>query len=92
MPRETDLIHGMTAGDGVTIQVDEAIFDLLTRSKRPGETYNDVIRRLLGMPPKTAAADEPGTRLLPTPARDGATPGGPRPDSPGRSRTGYDCP
>ena len=83
MPRETDVIYGMPAADGVTIGVDEAIFDLLTRSKRTGETYNDVIRRLLGMPQQTAATDEPGTCPLPTPARDGATPGRPRPDSPG---------
>ena len=52
MPRETDVIYGMTAGHGVTIEVDEAIFGLLTYEQRPGEAYNDVVRRLLGMPPK----------------------------------------
>jgi len=61
MPRETDVIYGMTAGHGVTIEVDEAIFGVLTYEKRPGETYNDVVRRLLGMPPKDGAADEHGT-------------------------------
>ena len=61
MPRETDVIYGMTAGHGVTIEVDEAIFGLLTYEQRPGETYNDVVRRLLGMPPKDGAADEHGT-------------------------------
>jgi hypothetical protein len=30
--------------------VDEAIFDLLTREMRDGETYNDMVRRLPGMP------------------------------------------
>ena len=71
------------AGQGATITLDDGMYAVLSYEKRAGETYNDVIRRLLGMLPKTAAADEPGTRLLPTPARDGATPGGPRPDSPG---------
>ncbi len=51
MPRETDVIYGMTAGHGVTIEVDEVIFGLLTYEQRPGEAYNDVVRRLLGMPP-----------------------------------------
>ena len=64
MPRETDV---MTAGHGVTIEVDEAIFGLLTYQQRPGETYNDVVRRLLGMPPKDGAADEHGTGPLPAP-------------------------
>jgi hypothetical protein len=67
MPRETDVIYGMTAGDGVTIEVDEAIFGVLTYEKRPGETYNDVVRRLLGMPPKADAVDEHGTGPLPAP-------------------------
>jgi hypothetical protein len=61
MPRETDVIYGMTAGHGAIIEVDEAIFGLLTYEKRPGEAYNDVVRRLLGMPPKDGAADEHGT-------------------------------
>jgi hypothetical protein len=65
MPRETDVIYGMTAGHGVTIEVDEAIFGLLTYEQRPGETYNDVVRRLLGMPPKDGVADEHGTGPLP---------------------------
>ena len=56
MPRETDVIYGMTAGHGVTIEVDEAVFGLLTYEQRPGEAYNDVVRRLLGMPPKDGAA------------------------------------
>ncbi|HEY4850577.1 MAG TPA: hypothetical protein VII22_07260 [Streptosporangiaceae bacterium] len=67
MPRETDGIYGMTAGHGVTIEVDEAIFGVLTYEQRPGETYNDVVRRLLGMPPKDGAADEHGTGPLPGP-------------------------
>jgi hypothetical protein len=61
MPRETDVIYGMTAGHGVTIEVDEAIFGVLTCEQRPGETCNDIVRRLLGMPPKDGAADEHGT-------------------------------
>jgi hypothetical protein len=67
MPRETDVIYGMPAGHGVTIEVDEAIFGVLTYLKRPGETYNDVVRRLLGMPPKDGAADEHGTGPAPRP-------------------------
>ena len=67
MPRETDVIYGMTAGHGVTIEVDEAIFGLLTYEQRPGEAYNEVVRRLLGMPPKDGAADEHGTGPLPGP-------------------------
>ncbi len=31
----------------MTIDLDEAVFDLLTREKRDGETYNEVLRRLL---------------------------------------------
>ena len=73
MPRETDVIYGMTAGHGVTIEVDEAVFGLLTYEQRPGETYNDVVRRLLGMPPKDGATDEHGTGPLPAP---GPAPGG----------------
>ncbi len=65
------------AGQGVTIKLDDGMYAVLSYEKRAGETYNDVIRRLLGMPPKTAAADEPGTRPLPAPARDGAPPGDP---------------
>jgi len=61
MPRETDVIYGMTAGHGVTIEVDEAIFGVLTSEQRPGETCNDIVRRLLGMPPNDGAADEHGT-------------------------------
>src|SRR5216683_3638669 len=67
MPRETDVIYGMTAGHGVTIEVDEAIFGLLTYEQRPGEAYNDVVRRLLGMPPKDGATDEHGTGPLSAP-------------------------
>jgi len=69
------------AGQGVTITLDDGMYGVLSYEKRAGETYNDVIRRLLGMPPKTAAADEPGTRPLSAPAQDGATPGEPQPDS-----------
>jgi hypothetical protein len=61
MPRETGVIYGMTAGHSVTIEVDEAIFGVLTYEQRPGEAYNDVVRRLLGMPPKDGATDEHGT-------------------------------
>ena len=79
MPRETDVIYGMPAADGVTIQVDQAIFGVLTYEKRPGETYNDVVRRLLGMPPPAGAADErnpgPLPALGPGPG-DGTAPGG----------------
>jgi hypothetical protein len=75
------------AGQGVTIELDDGMYAVLSYEKRVGETYNDVIRRLPGMPPKTAAADEPGSRPLP-----GRRPATPRPDSPGRSRTGHDCP
>ena len=57
----------MTAGHGVTIEVDEAIFGVLTYEQRPGETYNDVVRRLLGMPPKDGATDEHGTGPPPRP-------------------------
>lgn len=52
MPRGTTVIYGMPGRDGVTVEVDEAIFDLLTREMCEGETYNDVIRRLLGMRPE----------------------------------------
>jgi hypothetical protein len=75
MPRETDVIYGMTPGDGVTIQVEEAIFGVLTYEKRAGETYNDVVRRLLGMPPKADAVDEHGTGPLSAPG-PGPAPGG----------------
>ncbi len=80
------------AGQGVAIKLDDGVYAVLSYEKRTGETYNDVTRRLLGMPPKTAAADEPGTRPLPAPARDGAAPGEPSPILPERSRTGHDCP
>ena len=59
MPRETDVIYGMTAGHGVTIEVDDALVGVLTCEQRPGETCNDIVRRLLGMPPEEGAADEP---------------------------------
>ena len=75
MPRETDVIYGMTAGHGVTIEVDEAIFGVLTYEQRPGEAYNDVVRRLLGVPPKDSAADEHATGPLPAPG-PGPAPGG----------------
>lgn len=38
----------------MTIDLDEPVFDLLTREKRDGETYNEVLRRLLSL-------DEPET-------------------------------
>jgi hypothetical protein len=75
MPRETEVTYGMTAAGGVTIQVDEAIFGVLTYQKQPGETYNDVVRRLLGMPPQLGAADERGPGSLPAPG-PGPGPGG----------------
>jgi hypothetical protein len=50
MPRETQAIHGIPGGGGTTIDVDEGIFAVLTYEKRDGETYNDVVRRLLGLP------------------------------------------
>jgi hypothetical protein len=71
------------AGQGATIKLDDGMYAVLSYEKRAGETCNDVIRRLLGMPPKTAAADEPGTRPLPAPARAGATPGDPPARFPG---------
>jgi len=77
MSPETDVIYGMTAGAGVTIEVDEAIFGVLTCEQRPGEAYNDVVRRLLGMPPKAGAVDERGTGPLPAPGPGpGPAPGG----------------
>src|SRR6202035_604090 len=69
MPRETDVIYGMTAGHGVTIEVDEAIFGLLTYEQRPGETYNDVVRRLLGMPPVLRTSTAPARSEPPVPPR-----------------------
>ena len=76
MPRETDVIYGMTAGHGVTIEVDEAIFGVLTYEQRPGEAYNDVVRRLLGMPPKDGATDEHSTGRLPVPPQAAGQPSG----------------
>jgi len=67
MAREIEVIYGMPTGNGVTVEVDEAIFDLLTRSKRAGETYNDVVRWLLGMPPQ-AEPGQPMTDPGPRPA------------------------
>src|SRR5260370_42155876 len=81
MPRETDVIYGMTAGHGVAIEVDEAIFGVLTYEQRPGGAYNDVVRRLLGMPPKDGATGAHGTGPPPAPApppADGQPPARPR--------------
>jgi len=50
MSRQTEMIHGMPGGGGITIDVDEGIFAVLTYEKHDGETYNDVVRRLLGLP------------------------------------------
>jgi hypothetical protein len=50
MPRQTEVIHGMPGRQGITIDVDEGIFAVLTYEMRDGETYNDVVRRLLGLP------------------------------------------
>jgi hypothetical protein len=51
MSRTTEMIYGLPGGQGVIINVDEAIYTLLTYEKGDSETYNDVVRRLLGMPP-----------------------------------------
>jgi len=71
------------AGQGATIRLDDGIYAVLSYEKCAGETYNDVIRRLLGMPPKTAAADEPGT---PPPARTSPGRGDARRTQPDSSR------
>jgi hypothetical protein len=50
MSRQTEVIYGIPGASGTTIDVDEGIFAVLTYEKRDGETYNDVLRRLLGLP------------------------------------------
>ena len=55
MARQARVIEGIPGRGGRTIEVDEAIFGVLTYEKRDGESYNDVVRRLLGLP---AAAGE----------------------------------
>jgi hypothetical protein len=51
MPRQTQVIYSSMHGEGGTvIDVDEGIFAVLTYEKRDGETCNDVLRRLMGLP------------------------------------------
>jgi negative regulator of replication initiation len=42
---------GLPGGQGVNIDVDEDIYHLITGEQGEGETCNDVVRRILGMPP-----------------------------------------
>jgi hypothetical protein len=57
MAYHTEVIYGIpgNGGEGVVVEIDEAIFDLMTREKRPGETYNDVLRRIFGLAPNPQA-------------------------------------
>jgi len=50
MARQARVIEGMPRGGGHVIEVDEAIFGVLTYERHDGESYNDVVRRLLGLP------------------------------------------
>jgi negative regulator of replication initiation len=45
------MIDGPSGGQGVIIDVDDDIYHLITGEQGEGETCNDVVRRLLGMPP-----------------------------------------
>jgi negative regulator of replication initiation len=40
-----------TGGQGVIIEVDDDIYHWITGQRGDGETSNDVVRRLLRMPP-----------------------------------------
>jgi hypothetical protein len=59
MARRRAVLEARPAGDAATparpagrvIEVDGAVFDLLTSVKRGGETYSDAIRRMLSAPP-----------------------------------------
>jgi negative regulator of replication initiation len=42
---------GLPGGQGVIIEVDDDIYHWITGQQGDGETCNDVVRRLLGMPP-----------------------------------------
>lgn len=48
----------MTDDGHHTIDLDEPVFDLLSREKRPGETFNAVLRRLLGLDDEPAKEGE----------------------------------
>ena len=46
--------------ESVVIRVDDDVYRSLSRRRRPGQSFNDVLRRQFGLPRKTKWVRRPG--------------------------------
>lgn len=46
--------------ESVVIRVDDDVYRMLSRRRRPGQSFNDVLRKQFGLPRKTKWVRRPG--------------------------------